>query len=106
FGDLALNTEDVSHLPIVSVCPYMGIALRVNQLHVDPHVFARFLQTAFKNVRNSKLLRDLTEIARLTLIKLCGSARNHFQVRYASQTRQNFFLNPIRKIGVIWIATQ
>src|SRR5262245_59446096 len=84
----------------------MGIALRVNQLNVDPHVVARFLQTSFKNVRNSKLLRDLTEIARFALIKLGGSARNHFQIRDASQTRQNFFLNPICKIGVIWIAAE
>ena len=83
----------------------MGIGLRVNQLNVDPHLIGRSLHATLKYVCYPKLLRDLTEIARFALIKLGGRARNNLQIRDASQTRQNFFLNPIRKIGAIWIAT-
>ena len=37
----------------------MGIGLRVNQLHIDPHLVGRFLYATLKNVGYSKLLRDL-----------------------------------------------
>ena len=58
----------------------MGIGLRVNQLHIDPHLVGRFLHAALKNVRYAKLLRDLGEIARFALILLRGRARNYFQI--------------------------
>ena len=59
FGDLALDAKDVSQLPIIGVCPEVGIGLRVNQLHIDPHLIGRFLHATLKNVRYAKLLRDL-----------------------------------------------
>ena len=40
----------------------MGIGLRVNQLHIDPHLIGRFLHATLKNVRYAKLLRDLAQI--------------------------------------------
>ena len=83
----------------------MGIGLRVDQLHIDPHLIGRFLHATFKNVRYAKLLRDLSEIARFALIALRGSARNYFQVCDLSQPRQDLLLDPFGEIGVIWIAT-
>ena len=56
FRDLALDPEDIRQLPVVALCPEMGISLRVNQLHVDPHLVGRFLHATLKNVRYSKLL--------------------------------------------------
>ena len=76
FGDLALDTEDVSELPVVGFCPEMGIGWRVNQLHIDPNLVSDFLDAALKNVRYAKLLRDLGQIARFALIALGGSTRN------------------------------
>ena len=81
FGDLAFNPKDVSQLLVVGVCPEKGIGLRVNQLHIDPHLIGRFLHATLKNVRYAQLLRDLGDIVRLTLIPLGGSARNYFQIR-------------------------
>ena len=81
FGDLALDAKDVSQLPIIGLGPEVGIGLGVNQLHIDPHLIARFLHATLKNVRYAKLLRDLDEIARFALILLRGRARNYFQVR-------------------------
>jgi hypothetical protein len=78
FGDLALNTEDVSQISVVGVCPKMGIGLRVNQLNIDPNLIGCFLHATLKNVRYAKLLRDLGEIPRFALILLRGRARNHF----------------------------
>src|SRR4029453_17850575 len=52
------------------------------------------------------LLRDLGEIARLALILLRRSARNYFQICDLSQPRQDFRLDAIGKIRVIWIAAE
>src|SRR5206468_4002590 len=106
FGDLALYAQDVSQVAIVALGPKVGIALGVNQLHIDSHLIRRFLDATLKNVRYSKLPRDVAEIARLALILLGGNGRNDFQVCNASQPRQNFLLNAVREIGVIWIAAQ
>ena len=84
----------------------MGIGLGVNQLDIDPHLIGRFLHTTFKNICYAELLRDLAEIARFALIALRGSARNDFQIRDASQPRQDLLLNAVGEIGVIWIAAQ
>ena len=49
---ISLSTlKDVSQLPIVGLCPEMGIILRVDQLNSYPHLIGRFLHAAFKNVR-------------------------------------------------------
>ena len=84
----------------------MGIRLRVNQLHTDPHLVGRFLHATLKNVRYAKLLRDLGKIARFALIALRGSARNYFQIRDAGQSRQDLLLDTISEVGVIRIGTE
>ena len=84
----------------------MRIGLRVNQLHTDPHLVGRFLHTTLKNVGYAKLLRDLGKIARFVLIALRGSARNHFQIRDASQPGQDLLLDTISEVSVIRIGTE
>src|SRR5439155_164827 len=106
FSNLALDAKDVSQLPVVGVGPEMGIGLRVNQLHIDPHLIGRFLDAALKDVRYTKLLRGFAEIPWFALIALRGSVRNYFQICDLSQPRQDFLLNAVRKIGVIRIATE
>src|SRR4029077_14697229 len=86
--------------------PEMGIGLCVNQLHIDPHLIGRFLHATFKNVLYAKLLGDLTKILGLALILLCGSARNYFQTRDASQPRQDLLVDTVCKIGAIRIVAE
>ena len=78
FSNVALDSEGVSQLPVVGVCPKVGISLRVNQLNIDPRLISRFLHATLKNGRYPKLLRDLGEIAWLALILLRRSAGNDF----------------------------
>src|SRR5262249_48816887 len=104
FSDLALDNEDVSQLPVVRICPQVRIILSVNQLHIDSHLVGRFLHASLENVRYTKLFCDLTEIARLTVIKLCGSARNYFQVSDLSQPREDLFLNAFSEITIVGVA--
>ena len=84
----------------------MGIGLRLNQLNIHTHLVGRFLHAPLKNDRYAKLLGDLAQIPGFALILLRGTARNHFQIRNASQPRQDLLLNAGGEIGVIWIATQ
>ena len=48
FGDLGFDGKDVGQLAIVGVSPDVRIVLRVDQLHIHPHLFADFLDTAFQ----------------------------------------------------------
>ena len=48
----------------------------------------------------------LAEIARFALIGLRGSARNYFQIVDAGESRQDFLLDTISQIGIVWIGTQ
>src|SRR5262252_1255756 len=89
FGDLALDAQNVSQLLVVSVCPKVGIRLRVNQLHIDPDLIRGFLHATLKNICHTKLLRDLAEIVRFALVTLSRSARDYFQACDPSQSRQN-----------------
>ena len=78
FGNLALYLKDINQVAIIGLCPEVGIGLRVNQLHIDPHLTSYFLHATLNNVRHAKLLRDLAESGRFALILLHGSARDYF----------------------------
>ena len=82
----------------------MRAGLHVNQVNIDPHLIACFLDATLKDVRYAKLLCDFSEIARFALISLRRSARNDFQIRDLGETRQDFFLDAIGEISVIRIA--
>jgi hypothetical protein len=60
--DLTLNSSDVSQLAVVGVYPDVGVGLRANQLHVDPHLIGFSSYAAFKYVRYAELLRNVVKI--------------------------------------------
>jgi len=55
----ALNAEDVFEFAIITLSPKMFVGGRANQLHVDVHLVASLLDTAFEDVRDAKLMGDL-----------------------------------------------
>ena len=52
---------------------------------------------------HAKLPGDLGKIARLALILLRGSARDHFQIGDLCQASENFVLDAIGKVGVRFV---
>src|SRR5215831_2957966 len=106
FGNVALDAKDVSQFSIISFRPELGIGLRIDQLHIDPHLIRRFLDATLKNVRHAELLRDLGEVTRLALVPLRRRARNNSQIRDLSEARQNLLLNTVAKEGVLSVITQ
>jgi hypothetical protein len=84
----------------------MGISLRIDQLHVDPHLTGRLLHTTLNYVRYPKLFCDLRKIARLAVIALRRTARNYFYVLYTCQSCQDFLLDAFSEIGVVRIVAE
>src|SRR5262245_54948649 len=84
----------------------MRIAGCVDEIDADADCVASLLNATLKNVRYAKLLRDLGEIARLALIPLRRSTRDHFQIRDPSQPRQDFLLDALCKISVGFVLAQ
>jgi hypothetical protein len=75
-------------------------------LHVHPHLVGRALCTAFQDMGNTKLSRDLEKIARRVLEPLCRGMRDHLQITDLGQPRENLLLNAVRKIGVVRVPTE
>src|SRR5262249_32328985 len=101
--DLAFDDKDITQLSIIRLGPELRTGLGVNQVNIDPHLIACLLDATLDDVCYPKLLRDLSKIARFALILLCRSTRNHFQIGDLSQTRQDFLLDAIGKIGIVWV---
>ena len=80
----------------------MRISARIYQLRIHPHAIAGSLNTSFQHMRHSKLLSDLTQVARNPALVLCHrSPADHFQVGYPRQRSENFVLHTIGEKGVI-----
>ena len=77
FGDLALDAKDVGELPVICLSPKVRIGFALINLTLT-RTWLATLHATLKNVSDTKLLCDFTEIARFALI-LRGSARNHFK---------------------------
>ena len=81
----------------------MGIRRAADQLHGHAHLFARFLHASFEHVFHPELLRDFRQVFRRTLVSLGRGARDHLQIGDLGQSRQDFILDAVGKIGVLRI---
>ena len=84
----------------------MAVGQGVDELHIHPHLIARFLHAAFDDVHHSKLLRNLGKVIRRALEVLRRSARNHFQVGNFRQAGENFILHSFAEVSVVRITTE
>src|SRR5205823_928734 len=90
FCDLALNSENVGQIAIVSLRPEMRIGARIDQLRVYSHAIANTLNTSFQDMRDAKFISDLAQVTfRSGLILHNRSAADDLQVRDPGQVGQN-----------------
>ena len=79
----------------------MCVIARIDQLRVHAHTIAHALHTAFHQMRDPELLRDLAQVARdSSLVLHHRSAADHFQVGDLGEVSQNFVLHAVGKKGV------
>ena len=96
--DLALNSENIGQIAIVSLRPEMRIGARIDQLRVYSHAIASTLNTSFHDMRDAKFISDLAQVTfRSGLILHNRSAADDFQVRDPGQVGQNFILHAVGK---------
>jgi len=74
-------------------------------LHGDAHLIGRFLNAAFENIGNTKLLRDVAQIGERAFVFLCRCARDDFQSGDFRLSGQNLVLNALGKEAVVLIRT-
>ena len=104
--DVGFHREDVVELSIVTLGPEMRVALGIDELDVDAHAVAGFAHTAFQDVGNSKLLRDLANVLGRVFETLRRRARDHFQIANAREAGEDFLLDTVGKISVRFIFAQ
>jgi hypothetical protein len=80
--NLTLNRKDVGQFAIKCVGPNMRIGGCVDQLHVDAHCVAAFLNAAFHDMRHAKLPGDFPQVFWRTFVMLSGCARDHLKISY------------------------
>jgi hypothetical protein len=84
----------------------VAVRLGIDQLHIDAHSIARFLDAAFENVSHAKLFRDLRQILGRAFITKGRCAGNHLQIPDLRETRENFVLNAFGEIDVRLVLAQ
>ncbi len=85
----------------------MHVIPRVDQLRVHPHFAAHALHAAFQQIRDAKLLTDLSQIARRAAPVLEDrSAADDLQIRDFCQISENLILHAIREVGVLLVVAE
>ena len=105
-GKISLDGKHIGYIAIVIARPNMLVAIRIDQLHVYPHLVAGAADTAFKNVRDPELLTNIANIRSLSAIGHDGSARDHFEFADFRKVGQNVVLYSIGKESVLLVVAQ
>src|SRR5436853_5360817 len=91
---------------VVSFRPKMRIVCGIDELDIDAHLIARFLDSAFEDIRDAELLRDVRNVIARTLESLCRCARDDLEVTDSREPGQDLLLNAVGEIRVRFIVAQ
>src|SRR5260370_39565724 len=84
----------------------MRVGLRLNELDVDMHAAARFLDAAFENIRNMQVSRYLAQIFRRAFVTRRRSARDYSQAADLGKGGDNFILNALCEVSILFLIAQ
>src|ERR1051326_3412404 len=86
FGDFALNSECVSQIAGVRLCPEMRVVAGIDQLRIYSDLVGDALNAPFQDMGDAQCLADLPKVARnRSLILHHARAADHLQVRDLGQ---------------------
>src|SRR5689334_8096190 len=105
-GNFVLNRKNIVQFAIKFFGPRLQPVLDVDQLHVDAHLIANLLQTAFQNMCYAEYLADFTQIEIISLELESRSARGHFQTGNLSERVEYFLRNAITEVGGFLVIAQ
>ena len=82
----------------------MGICSGIDQLGAHPHPTGRALDGAFYHVRHTERLSDVAQVSLGGIFVLhYGRAANYFKIGDFGKVGQNFVLNAIREVGILFL---
>ena len=82
----------------------MGIVRCFDQLHVHAHRVSALLHASFQDVGHPQSFADIGQVLRRAFVMLRRCARDNLQISNLRQTRENFVLDAIGKVGVFFVA--
>ena len=107
FGDFALDSEHVSQIARIGLCPQMRVVTGVDQLRIYSNLVRDSLDAPFQNVSHSERLANVPQIPRcrgLVLRHTCSA--DHFQIGHLGEISENFILDSVGKKRVLLVIAQ
>jgi hypothetical protein len=96
-GNLVLNNKDVFERTLVTLCPDVLSATRVDQLRGDANAIGRLSHAPFEHIANTELPPYLTHIDGLTFVGKRRVAGDDEQPMRLGQRRNDVFRDAIGK---------
>ena len=85
----------------------MRIGASIDQLSTDANSAAGALDRAFKNVSDTECFADFAEVTLDNVFVLhYRRAADHFEVGDLCEIGQDFVLNPIGKVGILFVVAE
>src|SRR5438128_11583083 len=84
----------------------MRVDARVEQLDVYPHFISSLLHAAFEHIGHAEFASYCFQVFRRAFVFGCRFSRDNLQVANASELRQDFILNAVGEVGIVWVTTQ
>src|SRR5207247_610624 len=101
--DLTLNREYIGKLAVISLRPELLVGSGIDPLRIHTQATGSTLHASFHDVRYSELLANFAQVALSAgLVLHCRCAADHFQVGDSGEIGQNFILDAICEVGVLF----
>src|SRR2546425_11349715 len=84
----------------------MRVDARVEQLDVYPHFISSLLHAAFEHIGHAEFTGHCLQVFWRAFVFCCRFSRDNLQVADASELRQNFILNAVGEVSIVWVTTQ
>jgi hypothetical protein len=101
---LILQIENVSHLAVEPIGPYVRAVCGVDQLAGDTHSVAGLANATFQYVADPERTPYLPDVRRFALVGKAGIASNHEQPAHARESRNKLLHHAVGKIFLLGVA--
>src|SRR6266480_167453 len=101
--DLTLNRKYIGKVAVISLRPELPVGSRIDQLRIDTYAIGSALNASFQYMRHAECRTNFAQVAwSAGLILHCRCAADDFQVGDPGKAGQNFILDAICEIGVLF----
>jgi hypothetical protein len=84
----------------------MRVSARIEQLDFYTHFVSCLLHTTFEHGGYAEFASHCLQVFRRAFVFGCRFSRDNLQVANASELGQDFILNAVGEVGVVWVTAQ